>query len=402
MAEPALDDLLADLDEYDDVSDLDTEALYVGAPRDQATIAVVVKRTYDTAHGRCRLADEQLPLFDDELFHEEVQPPKVSSLFTAGDRRAFVDETDIIVQGHAHAHAYVPKTVVALEVCSMRRSIVVFGDRYGDFRAGQPCFSPPQPFERIALRYENAYGGVDAHALEERGYLGREAAVFTRPEWRPDCDTPFHYPRNPAGRGYLMDLSRPAFEGLRLPNLEEAGDPLNPQRLAVGSPERWLHAPLPAAWDWLSPLWFPRAAYIGYAPYAAPLNGPCAEVERGWASPDLMAIAPLLRSETAMRQEFAQAASPGLSLRDVPSSVAFKLERLHPHHAEWHIALPGEHPEVQFRFDGLQRHAASPHIASITLLPDEDRIVVVWSCRLALSPAQAMAEPHYELTWRSS
>ena len=378
--------------------------VFVGAPNDQLTLALVAKRTYDTTDGTCvQVPDEDaLPLLDDDLpWDDQRELPRVSSVMVGGDKYAFRDATDLVVQGFAHTYGRsTTQTTVSLALRDLRRKIVVHGNRRGEWVGGGPQVGDAAAFDRIALRYENAYGGFDAHALARYGYVGREALRFTRPAWRTDGDTPFHYPRNPAGRGYLVELCRESFEGLELPNLEEPSDPLTPDRLVVASEHAWLAAPQPAAWDWQDPLWFPRCAYLGYA---RPVDGDaktCREIERGWAPDDLLEIEPLLQSQAPMRQEFAQGASPGLAIADFRPDETIMLSNVHPRRPRFGVQLPGEVPEVVFQLDGSGKETATPTINSVVLCPEQDRCVVVWSCRIPITAAQQFSEPRYELAWR--
>src|SRR5205814_6104520 len=92
--------------------------------------------------------------------------------------------TDVVVNGTAYAPGGKPvgELVAAVEVGNARKKVKVFGDRACKHRAGgDPVFGDPQPFTKMELRYERAYGGID---------------VFSD----PIC--PFPYPRNHLGKGF--------------------------------------------------------------------------------------------------------------------------------------------------------------------------------------------------------
>src|SRR5208337_4822029 len=94
------------------------------------------------------------------------------------------------------------------------------------------AITPPEPFERIPLVWERAFGGWDrSHA---------DPAKHT-------CE-----PRNPVGTGFRQKHGHPE-EGVRVPNLE---DPRYPSR-------HYGDAPPPAGFGFTGPSWQPRAAFAG-------------------------------------------------------------------------------------------------------------------------------------------
>ena len=73
--------------------------------------------------------------------------------------------TDVVVNGTAYAPGGKPvrELVAAVEVGKARKKVKVFGDRACKHRAGgDPVFGDPQPFTKMELRYERAYGGTYA------------------------------------------------------------------------------------------------------------------------------------------------------------------------------------------------------------------------------------------------
>ena len=87
----------------------------------------------------------------------------------------------------------------------------------------------PEPFERIPLIYERAFGGWDRS--------------------HPETEKHGFEPRNPVGTGFRA--KRGKFEkGIRLPNLED------PQRPLKGHRDK----PPPTGFGFISPHWPPRAA----------------------------------------------------------------------------------------------------------------------------------------------
>lgn len=365
----------------------------VGSPREtvgfsqaeragERTLAVLIKRTYKIHNARCEYAgdEEQEALMRAEMpYDREVEPPKSSPPFFSRDYTAVRRETDVIIQ--ALACAYQPdtrKTEVSVRFAGIERRIAVFGPRVGTYdHLGRPRFSEPLPFQAVPLRYDYAYGGVDLHALlAEYAHLPDDAEV----------DLPVfsehHYPRNPAGLGYLIELTRERFEGMLIPLLEDPDSPLSPERLAVGKPERWPLAPLPACWDWVSEGWFPRIGYLGLTPDVEDREMMLPEVKKGWVAPDILSI-PAVHEEpdNPPRVEFARAASPGMTVAELPPDTTFELRGLHPFKQLYSFSMPGEVPEVQLELSPGVLTSLEPHLDSVVVRPDPGQLVVVWSAR---------------------
>jgi hypothetical protein len=343
---------------------------------------LLLKRTYTLVDGRLELDEAaqetlsqgEIGYFDDEKSVRLAPPLFVNDYYAARLR------TDVVVQGFAYApRPNTRKLTARLRFGKHEREIVVFGTRRGEYdRGGRPRFSEPQPFDEAPLRYDFAYGGVDMIALARKlGYPEPGAEVEV------PAETEFHYPRNPCGLGYLIELDRDSFDGLVIPRLEHPFDPLTPERLAVGAPDRWLRGPLPAAWDWQSQTWFPRAAYFGMAPDFARDGTVPAEVERGWAPRDILDIPMIFhKPEGPLRVDFAQGASAGMSFTDVAPDELFVLENLHPKESTLSMRLPGEVPQVKVAFESGTFTDLVPRLLSVVLRPDQGEVVTVW-CALA-------------------
>jgi hypothetical protein len=95
------------------------------------------------------------------------------------------------------------------------------------------------------LRYELAYGGVDV---------------------RSDPSVPCIYARNHLGRGFVVKNTKETVDRLALPNIEDPGDLLTPDRLCLENFWEWEKLPLPAGFGWYSKYWRPRAMYAGVMP----------------------------------------------------------------------------------------------------------------------------------------
>jgi hypothetical protein len=385
--------------------------LVAGNPAGQARIGLVIKRTYAfRPGGGCELLgpEQQDEVVDDECLYEVVQPPKVSAVALDNDLWAFRSKTDLVIQGNAYA--YFPKTRkswVEVRVGGFSRSIRVYGERNVERGPdGEIRFSRPEPFEAIPVRYDRAYGGCDLTALERYGFPpALRDLLRSRPEYEAVAETPFHYPRNPAGRGFLIEADEESLSRVEVPNLEFAFDPITPDRLAVGDPGRWIDAPLPACMDWQSASWFPRIAYIGLAPLPDGFAGRVAEVERRWAAPDLLRNPSILKApDRPLHPEFAQAASPGMSFEGFPPDAVIELHNMHRDYPVCTLELPGEAPRARLEFEGAGAVNLEPHLNSVVIRPDHEQAVMTW-CAHAPRPARlthrALQGFQFTVSWDS-
>lgn len=368
-------------------------------------LALVIKRTYDiTPNGSCRLAEKQYPVHNDVVMYDELDPPQVSAPQWDNDLFALKTLTDVILQGSAHTYGGpVQETTVELNFAHVRRAIKVYGDRRVEWGAdGEPRFTPPVKFEEMPLCYDRAYGGQDAIALKRQGDPVEEVFDFVRPEWLFSTTSPYHYPRNPAGTGYVIETDRESIEGIRVPNLEWQGDPLTPKRLGVGTVDAWMGGALPACFDWHEQSWFPRMAYLGEIPeHTIPPNG-VPEVVLGLAASDLMEERSILDQQ--IHPLFVQGASPGLAVKDLKPDEIFTLVNLCPDAPYKKIQLPGEIPSAVVQLPMRGECILKPFLSTVVIQPDDGKVVLVWSCRSEVQRPYGQPEfinINYRVTWET-
>jgi hypothetical protein len=178
------------------------------------------------------------------VLNETQIPPKLAGEFTTDaeissyryePETAFVKlSTDVVLLGHAHAPN--DRTVVldvGLKAGNLQKIVRVHGERYWVKTGGQVLASPAQPFTRVPLVYERAFGGWDKSHKDPAN-------------WTLD-------PNNPVGVGFGNPLRFVEEGKVRLPNLED------PQR-----PVRRYGEPVPAAaFGFISPDWASRAKLAG-------------------------------------------------------------------------------------------------------------------------------------------
>jgi len=369
-----------------------TEERVQGRPAGQPSVAIVLKRTYDIVDHHCVVADasQQEPICSAEMAHWDEAAPNVAPVGYGNDLWAFRGLTDVVIQAEAHTYSRrKTETVVSARFGKHQREIRVFGDRHGDFpEGGTPRFSDPEPFESMPVRYDRAYGGVDHIA-------------HLRADNPGDQFSPYHYQRNHAGVGYLIEMTPLRFHESPVPNLEYPSSPLSPENMAVGTVSNWLQGPLPAGWDWQSMFDFPRAGYGGMMNHLGEAHGPPAEVKRRWAAADILDTPPFWKSKKPPRQELFQQASPGMAVAIAPGE-RFELTNLHPEHKVFRFELPGEVPEVKWEVKRDEERLLTPFLCSVVVRPTANQVVVVWSARTAVDQLEAeLAVRPYDVQWRS-
>ena len=147
-------------------------------------LVLVVRQRYRMARGRPeRIAGAKIRPVD--VPWEDDSPR--SSIRFPGDRFIAKPGTDVVVVGDAIApgERAVKELEVRVRVGSLQKTVRVLGLRAFFTSLGSVGISPPQPFVRQTLRWEDAFGGMDTsdpkQAVQEpRNPCGRGLAI--RPE----------------------------------------------------------------------------------------------------------------------------------------------------------------------------------------------------------------------------
>jgi hypothetical protein len=160
--------------------------------------------------------------------------PATSSLRAEPQTAAAKPGVDIVMLGHAVAPGAQPVRMlgVTLAVGELRKQAVVFGDRELGRGLVGLTMSTPQPFERLPLVYERAFGGWDRRHQDPAQHR---------------CEM-----RNPVGLGF-RDARLGACVEARLPNIEDPAHPFKP-----GGPP-----PPPCGFGFVAAGWMPRASLAG-------------------------------------------------------------------------------------------------------------------------------------------
>ena len=332
-------------------------------------LAVLAKRSYQvTSRGQCEVATMQVPL----VTEPQLDPENGDLLRHDSDLFPYKPACDIIIKGSAYAPGSMTTFEAAVRVGAIAKRLLVVGKRSCSLsHDDRLLFSAPEVVSSVPLRYDHAYGGRDSCA--EAKYGNPIAAM--QPYVENDLDlglaSPYRYPRNPCGTGFLTELSRDGIEQLRLPQLEDPLDPLTPERVAVGVNLSWLAMPLPQATDFVNYTWFPRMAYCGFLPAAEPYGARIAEVERGFTPENIL-------EEEKVDLRLTNGASLGLQLAHLHGGEAIELVNMHPRQPIWRLSLPKERPALMTDGRKGRLNKTQSLIYSIVIEPDEERISVVW------------------------
>lgn len=369
--------------------------------------AVVRKVTYGVRADGSVTRAEQQPIHTAYARHDPLpeawglEPSVNRAMKTVPEARALQAGTDVIVRGHAVAQRPASSLAAGVVLGKFMHRMQVFGKRFAEYLGGRVRFSAPEPFDRIPLRWELAYGGVDKVALQQalalmESKLGaiewRRAQAFFRDTFAQTV--PLAYARNPVGMGYVADADPRTLDGVALPHIELAHDLLTPERFAAGASLQWLKLPIPAGMDYLDLRMFPRSAMMGLPPPGWDCGLPVAEVELGQVPADfcrgnIMTVDDD-RAATAIHPDAVRCAPIGLRLPEQRGGEPVNLVGMHAERTRWDFSLPRERPA--FTVPGQGRVPARLH--QVFIDADAGRMELLWAApwraERALQPGEAM------------
>lgn len=304
----------------------------VGPDRTRSLTAVLAATfSIPDADGAvCEPAPEQLePQLRPSYSGERLR----SSILRPADVVPYKPGTDVVLVGHAYApDGPVEELTASVKVGSLHKTIVVVGDRQWESSTVGLVKSEPQPFERMPLVYERAFGGCPP---SQRGAA------------HPDQDE-----RNPIGTGYCVTSTDA--EGMALPNLETPDDRIR----------SWRSVPPVAGFGAIDAHWAYRRCFAG-------------TFDAAWRATQR----PYLPLDHDLR--FYSAASPGLwSPVSLFGELDVELVRLSTTPV-LRFRLPDIRVRVDFHLGG-HLHERRAELWTIFLEPDERRVSMVWGARCRL------------------
>lgn len=191
-------------------------------------LVAVVKGTFSIPRPgeEPKLLEEQVPLVMSDVFTGE---PGFSAPLYEIDYAPRKPHCDVLLNGSAYAPEGKPTDCVkvSLRVGSLVKSFDVVGNRVWQIGVLGPKPSQPEPFTKMPISYNNAFGGVD-RSQEDPG----------KHRW---------YPTNHVGVGYHEYTLLPNnIDGTAVPNTEETG---NKVTNAKGSYRPMAFGPIGRAWQ---------------------------------------------------------------------------------------------------------------------------------------------------------
>lgn len=359
-------------------------------------IGVVGKRTYSVARGRCMVTAQQPALVEEPDVDEESGKLRHDSDLIVS-RLA----SDIILTGTARAPTPTNAFTVTVRIGDFIREISVFGERRLQARPdGRFTFSKPEPVEEVPLTWDESYGGVDRVGLVEIGDPFVELAARSDAPIGP-TQSLFAYPRNPYGKGYLVEASPAAVEACRLPRLEYPWSRLTPENIVRNHFVTWPKAPIPVGVDWLAYSMFPRTAQLGMpvALYDEATIPPAQfpEVQTGvLRAASLNRNAPM--GERIDVPALAQGSAVGMRAPFVAPGSKVDVTNTHPRESLWSFHLPREAPRMACRLPERKAEELRPQIHRVSLDPDHDTVTLLWVATRPLeeplTPKQAESIEH--------
>ena len=340
----------------------------------ESRLGVVAKRQYRVTAGR-RL--EPLPTRDP--IRTEPQFACAGNgqrlLLHDSDLFAFVKPfTDVVLHGAAHARrGPVPVLDTGLRAGPVEKRVRVHGERRVVETANGLGVGDAEPFSRMALTYERAFGG-DA----DSGRPSRTGALGTG---RKDPNIVRTYPRNYAGVGFHVGTDWRAIIGSVVPGQEDPADPITIDRLLIDDMDSWIDAPAAASYgaiDWFT---FPRAAFLLRPDHGPPVR-PIREVAAGALCHEDLEDRDLA---SFARPRVYNCAATGLGNVRLEGTERITLWNLHPQASLLEFDLPGQRPRVLVEPPGCRIYELAPRLQTVLIEPDEDRLTLTWAASMPVA-----------------
>jgi len=338
-------------------------------------VMVLVKYTYLIRNNRCILHKPEPLLYDyrDEDLEPRLQP--------GTDFWPCKMLTDFVVQGSAFAPNKRPidRIEVSVQVAKTIKRIAVFGKRLIQWTEDRINISMPEPFEEIPLTYQNAYGGIDWRVqISEKDQENPELIL----SFVNDQDHPGLYPRNPFGKGYLVEQGE--VPDMVMPNLEDPSDLITPERLVIKDPKLWYRQPLPWCFDWVHPITFPR--YVFMLPemdawYPGPEDEQMPEVKRIFIPSGYHSQMRDRNLLSCPHPNFFQEASHGLVFSDLKGNEPVKIVGMHPEKPVIEFYLPGHTPVIEIQIEE-EKKRVMPRLHSVVCRPAENILTMLFGATM--------------------
>lgn len=337
------------------------------APDGGHILSVVAKKTYTFVHDEVACEDQvdTIDFIEADTYWGGGNPTEDSAKEEA-ENVAWKNSTDVVFIGNACA----PRGKRArffdagIGIGNFRKVVRVFGDRKLLLKTFGFDFSEPELFESMPLHYGLAYGG------RQKSSTGDELV----------------YPRNPVGKGYVVEPDPRFLAELVLPNLENPAQLLTPENLVCKSQDRWFSAPRPWALGYTSRNFHPRLSYAGL-PLAHALPGDISRLQAKQADPSGSAGGPT----PVQNLEFFSGASEGLALPFLKGDEQVVLQYMDPDVPLFRFGLPGNRPSAWIDVgDGLE--TMDMVLQNVVIYKGTNQVTMVWRGSCAYAGPESMAE----------
>lgn len=279
--------------------------------------------------GTLEIAEEQNDVC---LAPQFIGEPGQSSLLYESDLQHTKPQTDVMLHGHAYAPAgkYVSQTDVGIRVGNISKKLCVFGDRTWQKGLLGMKISRPEPFEKMPIVYERAFGGWDQKSENPKKH-----------SWDP---------RNPVGTGFAVEAKH--LVGQKLPNIEYPGSLIS----------SWKKRPVPAGFGPIAGHWQPRLQFAG-------------TYDQKWQDEKL----PLLPDDFDERFHLCSPSDQQAAGYLQGGELAEIFNLTPDGHLKFRLPVVKLHFNTNF---GRERIAHSASIHSVIIEPDYPRLIMVWHTML--------------------
>ncbi len=304
-------------------------------PDGRELLVVVVKGTFliPKVGDEATLAEKQVPLIMADEFTGE---PGFSAPVYEADFSPFKPKCDVLLNGSAYAPGGIPtrRVEVSVQVGSWEKAFRVVGNRVWKKGWFSTRASWPQPFTKMPISYDHAFGGSDKSHEKESKHQA--------------------YMPNPIGVGFHSNLAEKAVNGKPLPNTEELNKSV---RKPKGKYRPMAFGPTGRGWD-------PRYKLGG-------------TYDQNWIDN----VFPFL--PTDFQEEYYQAASVDQRIPYLKGREKVILSNL-TSAGRTQFNIPTISMPVVFFLKNGDKQESKPVIDTLIIEPDLQRFSLTWRCHLPL------------------
>lgn len=374
------------------------------APNGQSIISVVFGRRFAIGRdGRTTPLDDNFVLCEEPEDYKEIHyPGKYRPSLLARDYDAWTwrNFTDLVVQGVVRTERPRAELPVVLACqgskTKIEHKVRVYGDRHVERGLTGFRFSDAQPFTEMPMRYDKAYGGTDE--LAEAKFGNPDLQRFFQIQLSEEENSQFgefSYPRNYAGKGYLVDEG--GLEGLALPNIEWDNEQVSMTNLVAPHP-RWGERRYPAGFDWFPHAFFPRVAFFGNVPRTHDGKAPEREIRMGILAANITDLPRPRRP----KHGFAQGAHPFLCRHRWVGDETISVSTMSNDGRPTYVILPNMRPKVKLRAGDAYSVVLDASLDLVFLETEMERLTLVWRATWMTKvelPLHWEANAEYEVQW---